>query len=238
MAVPCCVPDPTGITSRICVQLPIEDCRAIHDALPGPEGMACEEQGGCWHCTRLDGGGIPDIGCCYGGDVWLDDVPARLNCTRCGGEFMDEDDCIPPPPDPECVAAGEDRADRDRRTWSIDQLGTVAIGLDEQVGFEGVTRFITTHMVRGVARAPGVDPCAHLEATPVIVGGEIFLEVCSQPSDLHDYSTRAGLASIGVVDSDDELQDGDAVHYGNIRLPPWTEATYRSYKARCGDIPV
>jgi hypothetical protein len=241
--VPCCITNPfPGGDPFVCIMA--DDAQACLDligpgtteAFPGPEGRSCEENGGCWHCSRLDDP-VGDTGCCYDEGEWSDAIAWRLNCVRCRGEFMPEGDCRQPP-EPECVERGDDRAKDGRRTWTVDLFGTVAIGIDEEIGFRGMTRFITSHMTRATAQEPGTDPCGHAEATPVVVGDRLHLETCSRPSDLHDDSTRANLAAFGTAQDDSELQDGYAYAYGNVALPRWTEVMYRSYKARCRGIPV
>lgn len=216
----------------------------------------------CWRCDWALGEMASP--CCFA-DLdhrWVANTPWE-QCWACGGEIMDQDaleeECTPPAPEPECIDAP--RADRPNPTiiddegtrlqWTLDTIGTVVFGRSATDDvLRGYQYPISTHLIRPKQADTPAESCGHAGGRMTMLDdGYVYVETCSKPDRTSEDSFRRsyGLMRTFLPETNTPvaqhnrllgMQDGYQYSVACIRLPWWTEATYRSHMARCGSDPI
>ncbi len=252
MTVPCCVLGDDRYdcfqadSAAICLGLP----GGPH--IPGPEGYSCAEVGGCWKCEfNVQGqvactGGDVEVSCCLedplGGGTFQEFSLCQSTCAACGGfPVTPERPCGEPPPSPVgCRQAGDDRLPAGGKRWTLDLVGTVAIGMDpepdESVEGTSYVQGLSATLTRSVdtPNSSPEDPCGHVRGESVMLDdGYVYTELCSQPLHGDPRSRRRTYAVLRTAEGVTDLQDGYQYTVGAVRLPYWTEAMLRTAEWRC-----
>lgn len=244
-----------------------EICERDGGAL-GPPGTCCFNpdeasppcyDNRCWICDWPVGF---QGSCCFPNYFWLGSIPPE-QCGMCGGEVGEENtgeaECGPDIPEPECIdAPREDRLNPaihdDEGThlqWTLDTIGTVVFGLSgtEDV-LPGYQYQVSTHLIRPKQSDTPLDSCGHASGRMTMLDdGYVYLETCSKPDRTSEDSFRRSYGLLRTFLPEDNsplaeknrllgLEDGYQYDVACIRLPSWTEATYRSQTARCGTDPA
>lgn len=249
MSIPCCVPPVSGGDPWTCFDAgDVAQCRLFggDDARSGPEGFKCESTGGCWRCEPDE----PDesMGACCLPEPILGEQDAFPSvCLACGGRPVEDpsecDEEPPPPPPVSCRRAGEDRLPEGGKRWTLDLVGTVAIGMDpepdESVEGTSYAQGLSATLTRSVdtPNSSPEDPCGHVRGDNVMLDdGYVYTELCSQPLHGDPKSRRRTYAVLRTAEGVADLQDGYQYAVGAVRLPYWTEFMYRSSEWRCGPL--
>lgn len=220
----------------------------------------------CWLCEwEVDPMGFAGS-CCFAALNYHWEANIKWEqCWACndwgvGGQTeVFEEDCQAPEPEPECIdAPREDRPNPaihdDEGTllqWTLDTISTVvfARSATEDV-LSGYQYPVSVHLIRPKQADTPAESCGHASGRKTMLDdGYVYVETCSQPDRTSEDSFRRsyGLMRTFLPEEDTPLaqanralgmQDGYQYSVACIRLPWWTEATYRSYMARCGTDPA